>query len=312
MKKAYIILVAITSFSAAASQPLVLLEACNNLADSGKRLACFQELNLIRPAQPTAVDPSHERVRNAFLSIQGAVDSGLSYLIYSQQLIEPASALSVYTNSATASPAAVLLFESSLQKYKDAQTIWNASIRNTRDAGVFGRVFDFRTSGLVNLVYKYDLATMKILFNDHLPLEPALAKVWSSAKADGMSALARMEQGDVAIGNPVDPGTYLPRQKKQLNESPWDFADDSPRAKIFKRVGFRLGGVGTTVLEIDQSHVENQIIPIRSIIETVDGNSVNNAAELAEALAKAAPGATEVEIAVSHDEIPKKFRLTLR
>lgn len=202
MKKLLVFGVAALVAMAATAQSSILLEACNNIADSNKRLACLQELMNSRPAASSQTDPSLERVKNAFLGLQGTVSSGLSYNAYVQQILEPASALGIYRASAKADPVAVGMFETSLQAYKDAQEIWRASIHDSRDAGIYGQVLDYRRTGLVQIIERYQLPVTRVVGIPHLPAQSALPVVWRQASEQTDMAIRRIETGYAPVPAP--------------------------------------------------------------------------------------------------------------
>lgn len=288
---------------AATAQSSILLEACNNIADSNKRLACLQELMNSRPAAITQPDSGLERVKNAFLGLQGTVSSGISYNAYSQQILEPASALGVYRASPKADAAAVGMFEAALKSYRDAQEVWRASIYDSTDAGAFGRILDVRRSGLGPLVVLYRLPVTRVLFTDHLPAHLALPVIWRQASEHTDSAMRRIvEAGNSPpaasriseAGN--DPSTAVNASpaltdsvagvteackifKEASSTTPSDPAAARPPAEhAYLRAGLKLSS--SLVIQGVDKEFANSEFPVEGVLESVCKQSVSSIEQL--------------------------------
>lgn len=169
--------VATTSLRAQSS---LMLEACNALKDSVRRLACLQELLKSKPEAPHKSElRGLSEMRRAFSSIKGSVDVGVSLSQYRSISLEPARALAAFQAENPSAPSdAIALLQRSASAYRDAQEVWNAAIFQSQDAGFFGRVLNWRTAGLGEIVSKYSLQTTTLLMNDHLPADAALRRLW--------------------------------------------------------------------------------------------------------------------------------------
>lgn len=243
--------------STAAAQSPILIEACNNISDNEKRLSCMQEL-IKGFSGVSSNDKSFDRVKNAFLGLQGAVNSGISYNAYAQQVVEPARALEIYKVSSNADIVVIDMFEKALQAYKDAQSLWRASIYESQDGGVFfGRVFNYRRSGFSGVVQKYNLPVTKILLNDHLSIDLALPLMWRQASEYNKMAIDRIEF--------VLSGGKNKNFEKNSNE-------------VFLRTGIRLSD-SLLILGVDEKF-ENSIFPLGGVLEKVGGQPVSNFEQL--------------------------------
>jgi hypothetical protein len=191
----------------------LLLEACNAVSDAAKRLACLQDFVKLQPSPSRAPQEQGlkylEDLRRAFASTQGAVAARLSYVQYQTLSLEPAKALSVFRSAnPTALAPALDFLQQAADAYSDAQVVWRASIYDSQDAGIFGRVLNPSRAGLEQIVYRYSLRTESVLFQQHLPASAALADIWrrASSLADrGLSALDGAGKGEVPTGDRLEP-----------------------------------------------------------------------------------------------------------
>jgi len=169
--------------SAAIAQGSLLLEACNALNDSAKRLQCLQELMRGRvETPPSDATRGLTELRRAFTSVQGAVDTGISLAQYRTISLDPAKALATFRSENPAAQAGgVEYLLKAATAYRDAQEVWQAAIFKSQDAGIFGRILNWRNTGLEDIVNRYSLSTTTVLLNDHLPADVAIKKIWQIA-----------------------------------------------------------------------------------------------------------------------------------
>lgn len=291
MKKLMVLGAAACVAIGASAQSSILLEACNNIADSNKRLACLQELMNTRPAAVPQPDPSLERVKNAFLGLQGSVSSGISYAAYAQQVQEPASALGVYRASPKADAAAISMFEAALGAYKDAQEVWRASIYDSTDAGAFGRILDVRRSGLGSLVVLYGLPVTRVLFSEHLPAHLALPIIWRRASERTDSAMRRIaEAGNAppavvtnATAERVDTAGAAEGVCTLFKDASATASSNPPAAKpleeqVYLRAGLRLSNA-LVILGVD-SEFANSEYPVEGVLDSVCKQPVSSFGQL--------------------------------
>lgn len=183
------------------AQPRVLMEACNAIDDRAKRMECLDQLMQLQPANVGSArngdsqELALKRAKAAFASIASVVQTGISYNNYSALILEPAKELGVLRQGAPVLNTQVFeKLSESVRAYNDAAIVWQASIYQTQNAGVFGRILAPDRSGLMPIVNRYGLSTTTVLLNQHLPAEEALAKIWRHA------ALSSERAFDIADG----------------------------------------------------------------------------------------------------------------
>lgn len=176
----------ILSFSAL-SQSSILMEACNRIENKNDRLACFKEI-YTQPTQTNAVidkqQAAIDSIKMEFAELQQVIKTGISYNAYSAAIIKPAmklGALKLELNNTM--PHMVYSLEEAVVAYNDAGTVWRASIYDSQDGGIFvGKVLDPRSSGLLEIVRKYDLKLETKLLTNHLPATAAILKIFDYAE----------------------------------------------------------------------------------------------------------------------------------
>lgn len=176
----------------------MLLEACNSIDDKDKRLSCLKELSeLSRTSAPanSAMKAAADRVKNAFASVSGAVNSGISYNNYSSLILEPAKELEIFKQSnPKPNQVAISQFEEALVAYRDAATVWHASIFKSDDGGLFlGKILNPQYTGLQGIVNKYDLPVKQIVLTQHLSAEIALPIIWRYALEHAQAAAKALD-----------------------------------------------------------------------------------------------------------------------
>lgn len=231
-------------FSVVASgQSSILLEACNNLVDSEKRLVCLKEVFRGNDDKFSQKNESLERLKNSFLGIQGVVNSGVSYRIYAEKILEPAQAIQIFSaNQKGESSGALRSFQEALETYRDAEILWRAYITSSRDGGIFvGRVLDYKNLGLSYLIEKYQLPTTTVLLTSHVELQPSLRIMWARAESAFNAGVAAIEQRE-AGGNVVNQA-----------ESVVEMSDGSRQQRIYEKIGLLIDEGN---LEIKKVNVE--------------------------------------------------------
>jgi hypothetical protein len=127
MWKSTAILAGSFAVALAQAQPAgVLLEACNALQDSAKRLECLKAA--IGESQQKA-PAKFEAVTRAFVGLQGGIDSGMSYRAYQSAIVDVARELAIFARDAAPEHAAgVHRLQTALDTYGDAGTFWVRAI----------------------------------------------------------------------------------------------------------------------------------------------------------------------------------------
>lgn len=307
MKRYALFFFAVVGAAAATAQSSILLEACNSIADSGKRLACLQELMNTRPAAAPQPDPSLERVKNAFIGIQGAVDSGISYNAYAQLVIEPASALAIYKNNPKSDAVVVELFSTALSAYKDAQSLWRSSIHDSHDAGAFGRIFNYRRAGMEDIVRRYRLPVTTVLFTDHLYIEQALPRIWARARNDTKTALSRMDPGSAVENEDVATRT-TPAASGNGTDST---GVRNPGNEIYVRTGLRLGSNTLLILDVDKDFANSQF-PVGGVLEFVERQAVSSSEQLMALIDQLKKGQAGYDVTVRYNGVSVPLFLEVR
>lgn len=175
--------------SLANAQTKALLEACNAIDDKTKRMECLEQLMQLQGATSksnvsSSQVPALKRAKSVFAAVASTVQSGVSFNNYSQLIMEPAKELGVLRQEAsTLDPLVFEKLQSAVTAYNDAASVWRASIYQSQDGGFMGRVLNPERTGLVPIVNKYGLYTTTVLFNQHLPADAAVAKIWHFAES---------------------------------------------------------------------------------------------------------------------------------
>lgn len=172
---------------ALAQTPAVLIEACNSMQDSAKRLECLKAA--MEGSQAPAKKDLMEPVRRAFSNMQSSLDVGVSYNNYQLAILDLARSVSAFKQDAGPGGAeSARHFDAALETYSDAGTFWERSISfyARRDNAIaYGGGLPVELNGLDWLVSKYDLTTSRSdLFGLHrgLPVQQTRATLWSIAR----------------------------------------------------------------------------------------------------------------------------------
>lgn len=182
----------------AMAQSSHLLEACNSLEDKEKRMACLKELVAFNKKDEniSAASSSLRRLKAAFAGIAGSVNAGVSYNNYKTLIIEPARELGIFKQEVpTANKEALESLDASVAAYNDAERLWRASIYKSQDGGIFfGRILNYETSGLTDIVSKYNLPTKTVLMNPHVSANEGLSIIWGFAEKSARSSIETLEE----------------------------------------------------------------------------------------------------------------------
>ena len=248
--------------------PNTILEACNAIVDSEKRLKCMQELIELHK-KPIDNKASIKELNRAFSSIKGAINSGISLRSYQELIIDPAKAVSIFKSENPNTDTKIIdLLEEAINAYTDAATVWKADIFDSRDGGIFfGKILPYNQLGLTNIVNRYKLATTIVLSTDHLPLDQALNKIWLIADEKVTAAFEEL--------NRTDATKVLSRIS--LNSLP------PPKSKeeIFKEKFYKITGLsiketsaGVVIEKYDESKTKTSKIIIDSVIIKFNNNHI--------------------------------------
>lgn len=185
-----VVLIAIT---ARAQAPVVLIEACNSIADTDKRLECLKAAMGAGGAN-TQAQPLNA-VTRAFSGMEASLNAGISYNNYQLAVLDLAKAVAAFkqdSGEVGAEPAR--LFESAVEAYSDAGTFWERSIsfyaRRGNDLAYAGGL-PVSMNGLDWLVAKYSLPTVKADIwgiERGLPVQSTRSEIWRIAKEKAAAA----------------------------------------------------------------------------------------------------------------------------
>lgn len=172
----------------------ILLEACNNIAESSKRLECFKA---IQPAERSPASGAKAEVVRAFTDLKSILNAGTSYNSYSTQLEATVKALGNYQASAQSDDdkriAAQL--QESIDAHKDAQLFWQRDISwyaRSSNSTAYPGGLPIEYTGTAYLVPKYGLRTQKSDFwgiSTGLPRAQTLRTIWKFADDKANAAL---------------------------------------------------------------------------------------------------------------------------
>lgn len=193
------------------AQSSLLLEACNNIPDTKKRLLCLQELIKLAPKNALATPPqvpmpapvplpadspvtpaysvtqqaapNTTAIKRLFVSMQAAVKAGLSLNQYQSLVLELAKEIAIFkSENPSASPKGVDRLEMALRAYQDGETIWHAKIFDSIDGGLFvGRILPVESNNFEGLIRRYGLPTGSFVFTKTLLPEESLTIIWTYA-----------------------------------------------------------------------------------------------------------------------------------
>jgi hypothetical protein len=179
-------LVGVIFFQSVGAQSTVLLEACNAIQDSIKRLECLKEISKTPQAQSSKSDTSIKRMIEAIGSINSAIDSQVSFNQFQQLRFELAKEVGVYRSSSAQNAKAAALLSEAVAVYTDAETLWGAGIRYRRT------VFDMReidSIGIGDVVSRHNIPMVRIGYQGP---QPAVFNQYGFHLADGLRQLSKL------------------------------------------------------------------------------------------------------------------------
>ena len=178
IQKAIFILTLLSS-SLAVAEPTALLEACNNIPTSAKRLECFEELFKSRPQAQSSSSASN--LREAIIGLNGAIASQISLSQYKALRLELAKQLSIYRASTNANSHVVQLTSESLNAYTDAENFWSTNIREGGSRGLLSPE-DMASLGMGGFIEKYKIPLTDLNWNKWVSRSNGLTSIWLYAK----------------------------------------------------------------------------------------------------------------------------------
>lgn len=209
--------------------PSVLIEACNAVADPGKRLECLKAA-MGTGSATTQVQPL-AAVNRAFAGMEASIDAGVSYNNYQVAMLDLAKAIATFRHDGGESmKEAAKLFGLAVETYSDAGAFWARSIEfyARRDNGIaYAGGLPVSMNGMDWLVGKYGLSTGKADIwgiERGLPVDSTRSELWRIAKQRTAKAQA--------AANPLKPDEVSAR----LTTPYPPIGDDSERVTANKMV----------------------------------------------------------------------------
>lgn len=150
-----------------------LLESCNSISETDKRLACFKAIQRISSEAKQELTTKQE-LEYILIDIKNQLSVGISYTNYSTTLLTLSKNIGhlkdklQYTNQKSAA-----LLDEALADYSNALSVWNASLMTKKIATPLGPAFDSGITNIAGIIKKYHLPTQESL----LPLDVALSTI---------------------------------------------------------------------------------------------------------------------------------------
>lgn len=188
MKKCFAVLAISLSAAAGAQTPAVLIEACNAIADSSKRLECLKAAMGAGGASAQPQPQPLPIVMRAFSNMEASLNAGISYNNYQVAVLDLAKAVAAFKQDAKELEAAGKLFDAAVEAYSDAGTFWAKSIEfyARRDNSIsYAGGLPVSMNGLGWLESKYNLTTVKSdIFGIErgLPVQATRTELWRIAQ----------------------------------------------------------------------------------------------------------------------------------
>lgn len=176
------------ALSIAKAQPSPLLEACNGIQNSSKRLECFKEI--FRTQAPAITSPS-AKLKDVVVSMDSALASSLSLSQFKALRLELAKELGLYKASPNASHKVVELMTEALTAYTDAEKFWTINLREGGSRGLLSPT-DMVDLGMGSYVEKYQIPLVELNWNKWVSRANGLSAIWSFAKSKTDQAIQNM------------------------------------------------------------------------------------------------------------------------
>lgn len=283
--------------------PDALLEACNAVPDSVRRLECLRQATTRVGSSATPLTlVSHDALRRNLIGLQGSLDTGVNLVNYLAAVNEIARELAIFEREAPKSDSLALLkLREALDTYADAGKFWKEdssffAVRSNSNA-YFGGL-PMRLVGLEWMIDKHALQTRNAdLFGIFrgVPAQTGRTTMWTKAKAladEGLLYLRDPTAADTAnetltakdtrpqttiFGITVKPSVNGGMQVTQLE-------DDAPTNIQIGDVILTINGVKpillidfrTSISEKQQPNSEIELILIRDRIQRYVGITVKN------------------------------------
>lgn len=185
-----------------------LIEGCNALQDSAKRLECLKAA----VARPSAFRSNIEPLERAFLGLKSALSVGMSFNSYHSALQDVAKEIAVYEKDAGPEQGpGIVRVKEALDTYRDAGRFWEAAIsfysRRNNSLTYFGGL-PVQQVGLDWMVSKHGLPTRNsdlLGFFVGVPTDQGRTVMWLKAQAQADEGMELLRKPAVATAAPQGP-----------------------------------------------------------------------------------------------------------
>ena len=196
----------LTATLAQAQVPTVLIEACNALPDTLKRLECLKA-TMQQGTVPASTPPTVaaiDAVDKAFTRMKSNLDIGISYNNYQTALLDLAQPVAELKRvGGNLSVEGLVLLDESLATYSDTGTFWATSIsfyaRSNNQMSYFGGLPVMLTN-MDWLVSKYGLSTTNadlLGFHTGLHVTNTRTTLWAKAAIKATKGIELLRQAEI-------------------------------------------------------------------------------------------------------------------
>lgn len=169
----------------------LLVEACNAITDSSKRLQC---LKAAISKQVNNDSQEVDELRKAFGKISAKTKAGINIRKYSDEVLDLAASYEAYKVSGAVDQRAAPHFEKAFDAYNDARTFWDSFIKNSKDVTFVGRVAYATFYPINQLTQKYKLNVEQVMLAKFVRLQPSLSTMWNIAEDEASKGFKLLEQ----------------------------------------------------------------------------------------------------------------------
>lgn len=200
VRKIFVLSISLFFSKALMAQSPVLLEACNAIQDSQRRLECLKEITKnAQPSQPKD-DGTQRRIIQAINSLNTAIDSSVNFQQFQQLRLDLAKELGVFKSNPSHNEAAASLINDAVSAYTDSEMLWSVSLRSRVS------VFEIRHHDKLpvwDIASRYGIPTKRIgymgpqpeVFNQYgFSLSDGLKIIWQTARLKTDTAVRRLTE----------------------------------------------------------------------------------------------------------------------
>lgn len=198
----------IVTTSSFGQPPSVLIEACNAMTDSDRRLVCLKAAIDANSGKLQGADTKYfalQAVEKAFTRMQSSLSVGISYNNYQTALLNLASPVAELkrVGGTELSAEGIVLLDRALDTYSDAAKLWQTSItfyaRRDNELSYF-RGLPLGLTSMEWLVSKYQLAIINVDllgFHRGVHVDSTRARLWAIASERSTKGLKMLKGNDL-------------------------------------------------------------------------------------------------------------------